>query len=100
MCLELYQFEKITRWCLFVLGSILEYALQSVMNLSCWKNKVVVSQNFHQTHLLEVGLTKFLRDHETLSMYCHVGLHESSMGLYAFTFVCEVNLDGLCPFDL
>jgi hypothetical protein len=50
-------------------------------NLSCWKN------------------------HETWFIIRHVGLHvefssmKSSLDLYAFTFMCEVNLDGLCPFN-
>ena len=45
-----------------------------------------------------------MADHETLSIVRHVGLRvdfsaiKSSLGLEAFTFVCEVNLDGLCPF--
>jgi hypothetical protein len=30
-CLKLYQFERITWWCLFVLELVLEYALQSVL---------------------------------------------------------------------
>ena len=44
-------------------------------------------------------------DHDTLSIVRQVGLHvdfssmKSSLGLLAFTFVCEVNLDGLRPFD-
>ena len=65
----------------------------------------MVSRNLHQAHLLEVGLTKILRDHETLSIIRHVGIHvdfssmKSSFSLWAFTFVCEVNLDGLRPFD-
>ena len=33
LCLKLYQFERITWWCL----SVLEYVLQSTCNLSCWK---------------------------------------------------------------
>jgi hypothetical protein len=100
MCLELYQFEKITRWCLFCPGIYFGICPIICPTFVMLKKKVMVSQNFHHTHLLEVGLTKILRDHETLSMYCHVGLHESFVSLYAFTFVCEVNLDGLCPFDL
>ena len=67
--------------------------------------KVMVSRNMHQAHLLKVGLTKILGDHETLSIVRHVGLHvhfssmKSSLDLYAFTFVCEVNLDGLRLFN-
>ena len=54
---------------------------------------------------MEVGLTEIPRDRETLSIVRHVGLHvdfssmKSSLGLEAFTFVCEVNLDGLRPCD-
>jgi len=65
----------------------------------------MVFQNLHQTHLLEVGLTKTPRDHETLSIIRHVRLHvdfsfmKSSLDLQTFTFVCEVILDGLLPFD-
>jgi hypothetical protein len=34
----------------------------------------MVSWNLHQAHFLEVGLTKILGDHETLSKVRHVGL--------------------------
>ena len=66
---------------------------------------ITVSRNVRRTHLLEVGLTKIMGDHETLSIVRHVGLHvdlssmKFSLGLRAFTFVCEVNLDCLRPFD-
>ena len=39
------------------------------------KEKIMVSQNLRQAHLLEVGLTKILVDHAPLSTTCHVGLH-------------------------
>ena len=51
------------------------------------KNKVMVSQNLRQPHLLKVDLTNTPRDHETLSIVRHVGLHidfsfvKSSLGL-------------------
>jgi hypothetical protein len=35
----------------------------------------MVSWNFRQTHLLEVGLTQISVDHAPLSIVCHVGLH-------------------------
>jgi hypothetical protein len=59
----------------------------------------------HQAHLQEMGLMKYPGDHETLSIVHHVGLHvdfssiEFSLGLSAFNFMFEVNLDGLRPFD-
>ena len=62
----------------------------------------MVSQNFRQ---VEVGVTKLQGDHETLSIIFHVQLHvdfsymQSSLGLCVFIFLCEVNLDGLRPFD-
>ena len=37
--------------------------------------KVVVSWNLHRAHLLEVGLTKIMGDHETLLKGRHVGLY-------------------------
>jgi hypothetical protein len=37
--------------------------------------KIMVSRNFRQTHLLEVGLTKIPVDHAPLSIVRHVGLH-------------------------
>jgi len=37
--------------------------------------KFMVSQNFCQTHLLEVGLTQIMVDHAPLSIVCCVGLH-------------------------
>ena len=61
----------------------------------------MVSHNVCQPHLQEVGLMKIPEDHETLSIVRHVDVSsmKSSLGLSAFTFVCEVNLDSLCPFD-
>ena len=65
----------------------------------------MVSWNSCQAHLQETGLTQILGDHETLSIVCYVGLHvdfssmKSSSGLQAFTFVCEVNFNGLRPFN-
>ena len=50
-------------------------------------NKITVSQNLRQVHLLEASLTKIPGDHETLSIVRHVGLHvdfssmKSSLGL-------------------
>ena len=43
----------------------------------------MVSRNLRHTHLLEVDLTKILKDHDTLSKVRHVGLHVkfSSMNL-------------------
>ena len=35
----------------------------------------MVSRNFRQTHLLEVGLTQIPVDHAPLSIVRHVGLH-------------------------
>ena len=35
----------------------------------------MVSRNFRQTHLLEVGLTQNPVDHAPLSIVRHVGLH-------------------------
>ena len=37
--------------------------------------KLMVSRDLCQAHLLEVGLTKIPRDHESLFIVCHVGLH-------------------------
>jgi len=37
--------------------------------------KIMVSRNFRQTHLLEVGLMQILVDHAPLSIVRHVGLH-------------------------
>jgi hypothetical protein len=77
-----------------------------VLEIYVRTKKVVVSQNLHQAHLLEVGLTKVPGDHETLSIVCHVGLHvdfssmKSSLGLYTFTYVCEVKLGRSPPFRL
>ena len=94
ICFKLYQFERITWWCLFVLESILEYvlesALQSILKSTMLEKifkKVMVSRKLLQTHLLEVGRTKILGDHETLSIVRHVGLHvdfpsmKSSLGM-------------------
>ena len=51
----------------------------------------MVSCNFHQAHLMKVGLMQILVDHAPLSTTCHVGLHVDfsstnfSLGLKAFT---------------
>ena len=52
MCLKLYRFERITWWCLYVLESILESTLQSilefVMLIRLLKKKGMVSHNLCQ----------------------------------------------------
>jgi hypothetical protein len=55
------------------LESILESALKSILLKNI--KKIMVSRNFRQTHLLEVGLTKIPVDHAPLSIVRHVGLH-------------------------
>ena len=56
--------------------------------MSCWKK-----------------IKKFREAMKLLSIVFHVGLHvdfssmKSALGLQAITFVCEVNLDSLFPFD-
>jgi len=37
--------------------------------------KIMVSRNFRQAHLIEVGLTNIPVDHAPLSIVRHVGLH-------------------------
>ena len=66
ICLKLYQFKRITWWCLFVLESA---PLEKEKEIK----KVMVSWNLHQAHLLEVNLTQIPGDHETLSIVRHVG---------------------------
>ena len=72
---------RITCWCLTVLESVMEFALQSVLKY------VMLEENSKKV------------------MARHVGLHvdfssrKSSLGLQAFTFVFEVNLDGLQSFN-
>jgi hypothetical protein len=53
-----------TWWCLSILQSILNSTLDYNMLGKTFK-KVMVSRNLCQAHLLGVGLTKTLRDHET-----------------------------------
>jgi hypothetical protein len=87
----------------YVLEPALQFVLKFVM-LGKNKIKITVSRNLRQAHLQKVGLTQISGDHETLSIVCHVGLHvdfsfmKSSLGLSAFTFVCEVNLGWSPPF--
>jgi hypothetical protein len=66
-----------------ILEFVLEYALQYVLK-SIVLEKIMVSRNFRQTHLLEVGLTQILVDHSPLSIVRHVGLHVdfSSINLF------------------
>ena len=65
ICLKRYQFKRITWWCLcvleFILESVLEFVLKFVMLEKIFK-KFMVSRNFRQAHLLEVGLTQILVD--------------------------------------
>ena len=73
-------------------------------NPPCWENifkNVMVSQKLRHAHLLEVGLTQIPGDPETLSIVRHVDFSstKSSLDLQTFTFVCEVNLNSLCPYD-
>ena len=62
----------------------------------------MVSQNLGQAHLLKMGLAQIPGGHEPVSI---IGRHVdfasmmSSLGISAFTFICEVKLDGLRPFD-
>ena len=59
----------------------------------------MVCQILCQAYLLEVGLMQILTKYETLFIVCYVGVHVHfsfmviSLGLYAFTFSCEVSLD-------
>ena len=48
--------------------------------------KITVSRNLRQTHLLEVVLTKFHGDHETLPIVRHVGLHACGLFIHEFFF--------------
>ena len=67
-CLKLYQFRRISWWCL----SIMESVLRSIMKYAMLDFfKVTVSQILRQSHLLEVGLTQIPEDHETLSIVRH-----------------------------
>ena len=93
ICLQIYQFERTTWWCLSDLESVLESILKSIMESALksilLKNvkKIMVSRNLCQAHLLEVLMTKILGDHKTLSIVRHVGLRvdfssmKSSLGL-------------------
>ena len=64
------QIKRITWWCL----SILEFVLKFVLLEKILK-KVMVSRNFRQAHLQELGLMQIPRGRETLSIVRHVGLH-------------------------
>jgi hypothetical protein len=55
ICLKFYPFKRIMRWCLFVMVSVMEVAMQSIMKF------VTLEENIKKTH----GLP---RDHETLSI--------------------------------
>ena len=95
ICLKLYQFEE-------------NYLVLFVCPRICF-GMCLVGENIKKNQglpefalgLLEVGVMKIPGDHGTLSIVYHVDLSsmESSLGLSAFTFECEVNLDGLRPFD-
>ena len=76
---------KITNWwCLSVLGSLMEFFLESALkNCHAIKDikKFTVCHNLHHAHLLEGGPTKIPEDHETLSIVRHVRLHVDFEGL-------------------
>ena len=67
--------------------------------------KFTISRIFHQTHHLEVGLTKSLGDHETLSIVRHVGLPVNFSSMKSFVGFrlsrsCVKRIwNGLHPFD-
>ena len=94
ICLKLYQFKRITWWCLcvleFVLEYVLEFALKFVM-LEKLSKRVMIYRNFLSVHVLEVGPTQTPVDHAPLSTTYHVGLHVDfssmnfSLGLWTFT---------------
>ena len=60
---------------------------------------IMVSRNLLQAHLLEVGLTRNLIHSPPCRLHVDISSMKSSLDLQAFTLVCEVNLDGLRPFD-
>jgi hypothetical protein len=64
---------------------VLEYTLQFAL-----KFVLLVSRNLPD---------EILGDHEAYFTVCHVGFHVDFSSMKAFTFVREVNLDGLRPFD-
>ena len=64
ICLKLYQFKRITWWCLYVLKFALHYVMKIVM----------LENNNKESHGL-MELVKIPGDHETLSIVHHVGLH-------------------------
>jgi hypothetical protein len=91
-CLRLYQFRRITWWCLFVLESILEcvpkFVLKSVLLKKYWKKSWSHGICVRPTSWRWVRVRKTLGDHETLiSIVRHVGLHvnftsmKSTLGL-------------------
>ena len=41
MCLKLYQFQRITRWCLYVLKYVVESALQSVLKFIMLEKNII-----------------------------------------------------------
>ena len=63
-------------WCLSVLESIYSEICPEICPAKKKiKKKIMVSRNFRQTHLLEVGLMQIPVDHAPLSIVRHVGLH-------------------------
>ena len=87
ICLQIYQSERTTWWCLSILEYVLEFIMESILKFVMLKKyiqTIMVSQNLHQAHLLEVGLTKIPEVHETLSIVCHVGLHVDFSSMKVF----------------
>ena len=81
ICLKLYQLKRITWWCLSVLESVMEFALQIVLKY------VMLEKILKNYHGFPEFSGKIPGDRETLSIVCHVGLHvdfsstKSSLGL-------------------
>ena len=112
ICLKLYQFERTTWWCLFVLEFILESILKFILEIALisvlkfvllgkmfkksWSPKICIrSTSWRWAHKISMRALNLI----------HVRLHvdfsctKSSFGLQAITFLCEVSLDGVHPFD-
>ena len=104
ICLKLYQFERTTWWYLSVLESNLKYVLlknENKQQQQQWSPEICVRPTSWKYTWRRFRQTWNLIHSPPCRTPCILFIHEISL-LWAFTFVCEVNLDELVsalPFD-
>ena len=89
---RLYRSERITWWCLFVLESTFDLSCNLSSWKKIWKKILVFSKMFVKRNFLAAELTDITRDHETMSIVCHVGFHVR-LCICDVKFTCKFTCD-------